>query len=195
MTDDGSSIEDLLGLGHGREPAPEPEERRTRSRAVRWLTLVGFALAWTAAGWIVLKLLGLGMPLPLLFAVAVTVVAVWRMARTLKAPPPPRHAGRHGHSDDAPAVDDGIRLAVTRWQTILEWAHADGARYQRRVHARLAELVDERLRQRHGVTRATEPDRARRLLGDQLWTFLTQPSKRLPSPRELDVIVTALERL
>ncbi|MDI1460408.1 hypothetical protein QEZ54_05455 [Catellatospora sp. KI3] len=192
MTDEGS-IEDLLGLG--REPAPERSERPARPRSVRWLTLIAFALVWTGAGWAALQVFNLAMPLPLLFAVAVTIVAVWRMVRTLKAPLPPRQAGRRTHDEDASAVDDGIRLAVMRWATILEWGHADGARYQRRVHARLAELVDERLRQRHGVSRTTEPDRARRLLGDQLWTFLTVPSKRLPSPRELDVIVTALERL
>ncbi|MFD0594521.1 hypothetical protein ACFQZ4_20545 [Catellatospora coxensis] len=56
-------------------------------------------------------------------------------------------------------------------------------------------MVDERLRQRHGVNRATEPERARRLLGDPLWTLLTVPAKRPPSPRELDVIVNALEKL
>jgi hypothetical protein len=56
-------------------------------------------------------------------------------------------------------------------------------------------VVDERLRQRHGVDRAADPMRAKVVLGDPLWTFLTVPSRRPPQPRELEQIVTALEKL
>lgn len=190
---DDTSLHDLLG-GFSAGPEQPVVERAPRTRSTRWLSFAAFTAGWTAAGWIVLEVFNLTMPLPLVFAVALTMVGVWRMARSLKAPLPPRRAGR-SIADDQSEVTDGLRLAVARWETILEWSHTDGARFQRRVQPRLAELVDERLRQRHGVNRATEPERARRLLGDPLWTFLTVPSKRPPSPRELDVIVNALERL
>ncbi|MEV4414422.1 hypothetical protein [Catellatospora sp. NPDC049609] len=189
---DDTSLHDLLG-GFS-SPEQPVAARAPRTASTRWLSFAAFTAGWTAAGWIVLEVFSLTMPLPLVFAVALTVVGVWRMARSLKAPLPPRRAGRTA-AEDQSEVTDGLRLAVARWETILEWSHTDGARFQRRVQPRLAELVDERLRQRHGVNRATEPERARRLLGDPLWTFLTVPSKRPPSPRELDVIVNALERL
>lgn len=190
--DEGATLHDLLG-GFSRPEQPVAA-RPPRPKATRWLSLLGFAVAWTAAGWLTLQVFSLSMPLPLVFAVALTVVGVWRMARSLKAPPAPRRAGRTV-ADDQSEVTDGLRLAVARWETILEWSHTDAARFQRRVQPRLAEVVDERLRQRHGVNRATEPERARRLLGDPLWTLLTVPAKRPPSPRELDVIVNALEKL
>ena len=41
---------------------------------------------------------------------------------------------------------------------------------RRRPAARCAELTDERLRQRHGITRASDPRRARQLLGEPLWS-------------------------
>lgn len=190
--DEGASLHDLLG-GFS-SPEQPVAVRPARSSSTRWLSLLAFTVGWTAAGWLVLQVFSLTMPLPLVFAVALTVVGVWRMARSLKAPLAPRRAGRAA-AEDQSEVNDGLRLAVARWETILEWSHTDAARFQRRVQPRLAEVVDERLRQRHGVNRATEPERARRLLGDPLWTFLTVPSKRPPSPRELDVIVNALERL
>ncbi|WP_460913745.1 hypothetical protein [Plantactinospora veratri] len=59
----------------------------------------------------------------------------------------------------------------------------------------LAELVDELLRQRHGVTRASDPERARGLLGEPLWNFLDTPPKRTPAPRDLAAIVAQLEKL
>ncbi|GAA1626160.1 hypothetical protein ACFQY4_04145 [Catellatospora bangladeshensis] len=190
---DDTSLHDLLG-GFSAGPERPVVARAPRTASTRWLSFAAFTAGWTAVGWIVLEVSSLTMPLPLVFAVALTLVGVWRMARSLKAPLPPRRAGR-STAEDQSEVTDGLRLAVARWETILEWSHTDGARFQRRVQPRLAELVDERLRQRHGVNRATEPERARRLLGDPLWTFLTVPSKRPPSPRELDVIVNALERL
>ncbi len=59
----------------------------------------------------------------------------------------------------------------------------------------IADLVDERLRQRHGLTRDGDPERARALLGDPLWKLLEKPVKRTPAPRELAAIVAQLEKL
>jgi hypothetical protein len=59
----------------------------------------------------------------------------------------------------------------------------------------LAELADERLRLRHGITRASDPRRARDLLGDPLWAALHDPGRRTAKSSELETYVTALERL
>ncbi|MEK8108056.1 hypothetical protein NKG94_29450 [Micromonospora sp. M12] len=51
------------------------------------------------------------------------------------------------------------------------------------------------MRLKHGVTRESDPARARALLGDRLWTFLETPPRRTPSPRDLAAIVAELEKL
>jgi hypothetical protein len=59
----------------------------------------------------------------------------------------------------------------------------------------LAELTDERLRLRHGITCASDPRRARELLGEPLWLVLTEHGRRPPKARDLTMYVEALERL
>ena len=60
----------------------------------------------------------------------------------------------------------------------------------------LAELTDERLRLRHGITRASDPRRARELLGEPLWQLLAEPGRRrAEGPRAVETYVDALERL
>jgi hypothetical protein len=58
-----------------------------------------------------------------------------------------------------------------------------------------AELTDERLRLRHGITRASDPRRARELLGEPLWQLLGDPGRRPPKARDLATHVETLERL
>ncbi|HEV7708461.1 MAG TPA: hypothetical protein VGP16_09735, partial [Asanoa sp.] len=65
----------------------------------------------------------------------------------------------------------------------------------RAVQRTLADLVDERLRQKHGLTRAGDPERARTLLGEQLWAFLATPPTRNLAPRDAAAYIQSLERL
>ncbi|PZF89617.1 hypothetical protein C1I99_25335, partial [Micromonospora deserti] len=90
---------------------------------------------------------------------------------------------------------DALRAAINGWERPLDWSSGNGERFAERILPRLGELADERLRQRHGLTRDSDPARARALLGDRLWTFLNAPSRRPPSPRDLAVIVAELEKL
>lgn len=189
-----ASIDDLLSSPTDGAEQPIRPPRPPRPRKLRALSLVAFAAAWTTLGFLALRVKGLSMPLPLLFAVALTFMIVWRLARGLKPVHRSRQAGRFQPEDRAD-IEDGLHAVITRWEKLLDWSHTDVDRYHRKVHPRLAELVDERLRQRHGISRAADPHRARTLLGDPLWTFLTVPARRPPPPRELDVIVNALERL
>ncbi len=58
----------------------------------------------------------------------------------------------------------------------------------------LAELTDERLRLRHGLTRASDPRRARELIGETLWSALEEPGRRV-KPRDPTQYIESLERL
>jgi hypothetical protein len=90
---------------------------------------------------------------------------------------------------------DALRAAVKGWERPLDWSASRPERFAKVILPRLGELADERLRQRHGVTRASDPARARALLGERLWTFLDTPPRRTPSPRALAAIVAELEKL
>jgi hypothetical protein len=188
-----TSIDDLLGgAGAGDEPAPRGT--RQRSLHIRVIIVLGVAALLTLPVFVLLRVFELEVPFYLLFGLALTLVMVWRYARELRPAPRSRQAGARPY-DDQVKLQDGVLLAISRWDTLLTWSAADAARFVRKVHPRLTDLVDERLRQRHGVTRQADPRKAKELLGEQLWTFLEAPPKRPPNARELDVIVNALERL
>jgi hypothetical protein len=140
-----------------------------------------------------LRFMSLTAPIVAMVAGAVTIVVGIDLVKALRPPPSPRHAGRY--HEEKPSVPDGLNSAINRWDVMLDWCHTDVARFNRRVLPRLGELVEERLRQKHGITGAADPQGARRILGDPLWNFVTSPSRRPPAPRDLDQIVTALEKL
>ena len=74
-------------------------------------------------------------------------------------------------------------------------SQSDPNAFSRNVLPVLAELTDERLRLRHGLTRASDPRRARELLGEPLWQLLTEPGRRPPKAKDLTMYVESLERL
>lgn len=182
------TIDDLFSAQE-RPPSPKP----SRPPQLRWISLALWAGVVSGLVFLALRLNELTTPFIVLFAAALTLIGGLRLVRRLKAPPPSRHAGRY-HEDRMP-LPDGLNLAINRWDTMLDWCHTDVARYNRRVLPRLGELADERLRLRHGVTRTSDPSRARSILGDALWTQVTMPLRRPPGQRELEQIVSALEKL
>jgi hypothetical protein len=88
--------------------------------------------------------------------------------------------------------DDGMLQAIRRWDRRIEWGATNPARYAHTVAPQLAELVDDRLRQRHGLTRASEPARARAMLGESAWGTIHPAPGVSPSMRD---IFEALQRL
>jgi hypothetical protein len=88
-----------------------------------------------------------------------------------------------------------VARAVERWAARFDWTERDASRFTSAVHPRLYELVEERLRQRHGMTMGTDPTRARALMGEQLWTFLHARVARTPSVREMTEIVGDMEKI
>ncbi|MEV6801506.1 hypothetical protein AB0M91_24645 [Micromonospora rifamycinica] len=181
------------------------EEAPARSGAgrggrVRWL----FRLLLTAAGvtaviLVGLRAVGLQLSLGIVVAGVLAVLAVRRVTTALAPPPPPRGGARPPAGEEPGAYNwaarDALRAAINGWERPLDWASNDPERFAERILPRLGELADERLRQRHGLTREADPTRARALLGEPLWSFLDAPSRRTPSPRDLAVIVAELEKI
>jgi hypothetical protein len=174
-----------------------PASPRDRPGFVRVISLLAYSGIITTLVYLGLRSFELDTPLFVLALAAMVFVGTWRLAGRVRPPLAARHAGRFParFAEEREQVPDGLALAITRWDTMMDWSHTDAARFNRKVLPRLAEVVDERLRQRHGVDRATDPVRAKGVLGDPLWTFVTTPSRRPPNPRELEQIVSALEKL
>jgi hypothetical protein len=59
----------------------------------------------------------------------------------------------------------------------------------------LLELTTDRLVHRHGIDPRLEPDRARALVGDQLWTLITGTEVRTASFAEIEQAVQTIEKL
>jgi hypothetical protein len=135
----------------------------------------------------------------LVFAGFVALRLLHQFVADVAAPPAPQPPARRRVADAEGVyhwqATDGLRSAVRRWEQQLGWSQSEADRFSRNVLPVLAELTDERLRLRHGITRASDPHRARELLGEPLWRLLADRDRRPPKARELAAYVEALERL
>ncbi|MDI5937261.1 MULTISPECIES: hypothetical protein [unclassified Micromonospora] len=191
-----TSIDDLLGSAE-EEPAQERATRGGRvGGALKTLAIAGALTAVVVAG---LRAVGLQLSLWVVVAGVLALLAVRRVTAALAPLPPPRSGARipAGEEDGHYhwAARDALRAAINGWERPLDWSSGNPQRFAERILPRLGELADERLRQRHGVTRESDPARARALLGDRLSTFLDTPPRRTPSPRDLAAIVAELEKI
>ncbi|MFG3697420.1 hypothetical protein ACGF5C_05785 [Micromonospora sp. NPDC047620] len=191
-----TSIDDLLSFEEER-PGHAGRSRGGRAgRVFRALAGIAAVVVVLVAG---LRVVGLRVSLPVLVAGVVALFVVRRVVAALAPPPPPRAGARAPAGDDDGTWNwvarDALRTAINGWERPLDWCESSRERFAERVLPRLGELADERLRQRHGLTRESDPARARALLGDRVWTFLSTPSRRPPSPRDLAAIVAELEKI
>lgn len=159
QTDD-AKLDDLFGEVEGPATAPVWPARRWVLRGVVQtfaVTVVTYTLA---------RAIGLAPPFPLILAVAAGVALVRLAAVSVR--PPRGHRPTNlvsTRAAEAPARADGVVAAVRQWDRRL--ANTDQG-----LGRSLGELADERLRQRHGITRASDPTRARTLLGEPVWALL-----------------------
>jgi hypothetical protein len=194
MSDRDGGLEDLFSfreepVAEVAEPVAKPKSRL--AWVLRNVLLIAVATAVTVAGMRAAK-----MHVSLLLLVAAFAgLRLIMLAVSEVAPPakPKRRAG--AGASGVGETSDSLRAAVRRWEKTLSRAQADPDLYSRNVLPGLAELTDERLRLRHGITRASDPRRARELLGDPLWAALHDPGRRTPKAREIETYVDALERL
>ena len=103
-------------------------------------------------------------------------------------------SGSDPASADEATSADGVLSAVATWDRRLERARAAPRHAAALLVTDLGELADERLRQRHGLTRGSDSTRARVVLGDAVWSVLHRAG-RPPNEAELDVVVRRLETL
>ncbi|MFC7531451.1 hypothetical protein [Actinoplanes sp. GCM10030250] len=192
MSDAG--LDDLFGAAAPQAPVEEVvvvEKRRSRvPRLLGEALLIGVTTVVIVAG---LRSASVSIPLVLIIAALIGLRVIMYAASQVAPPPVPRLRSQT-KSPETRAVD-ALRSAVRRWERNLDQAHSDPDLYARNVLPVLAELTDERLRLRHGVTRASDPRRARELLGEELWSALSDPGRRGLRSRDIEALVNALERL
>jgi hypothetical protein len=194
--DDETLIDDLFTFEADDEPG---RAGRARGTGLGWWVkalLVAAALAAVAV--FGLRLFGYTVPVTAVVGVIVALIVLRRVTTSLV----PQQVTRNRRRSSATTEDgsynftdrDALRTVVGRWERLLQRAGGDNGS-ARAVQRTLGEIVDERLRQRHGVTRAGDPERARALLGDALWAYLATPPNRNLAPRDAAAYVQSLERL
>ncbi|MBE1484928.1 hypothetical protein [Plantactinospora soyae] len=199
MSESSASIYDLLE--HEEEQEQQPPAARRGSGVRAWLRSAFVAGALAAAVVLGLRMVGVGVSPAATFAGFLALLLIRRVARALTPPPTTRvryvRDPERGEEDGNYnwTVEDALGSSVNRWEAKLGWSQGEPERFNRAVLPVLAELADERLRQRHGITRSSDPGRARALLGEPLWQFLGTPAKRTPPPRDLAAYVAQLEKL
>jgi hypothetical protein len=101
-----------------------------------------------------------------------------------------------GRRDSGVADEQDVRLA--RLDTALRRAVEEPDQYARVTRPMLRSLAAERLRNASGVDPDTDPQTARRLLGEELWQiFATAQDDHAPPPgrQQLAALVAGIERL
>ncbi|MEU6206436.1 hypothetical protein ABZ814_22970 [Micromonospora musae] len=191
-----ASIDDLLTF---EEERPRREEQGGRGRLGGLLRLLLGVASVVVVVIVGLRAVGLQVSLLILITGVLALFVVRRIVAALAPgalPVPPRRPVTR--ADDGTwnwSAQDALRRAINGWATPLEWSNSRPERFTEVILPRLGELADERLRLRHGVTRESEPARARTLLGERLWAFLETSPRRTPSPRDLAAIVAELENI
>jgi hypothetical protein len=202
MTDQAGGLDDLFAFTE--EPPATEELRppgRKKSRAgwvLRNVLLIAGATVVTIAG---LRSAGIGVSTVLVVCAFVALRLLMLAVGEVAPPSPPSRSGGRRLTESENEYNyrfgggDMVRAAVRQWEHRLDWSHNDPDRFSSNLLPVLSELADERLRLRHGITRASDPRRARELLGEPMWRLLAEPRGRPPKQRELDDFVETLERL
>ncbi|MEH1015354.1 hypothetical protein V6U90_19845 [Micromonospora sp. CPCC 206060] len=197
MSQSSASIDDLLQ--HEEEPAGDDPGRRERTGLGGWLRTAASAGALTAVTIVGMRLFGVALPVVAVLAGWLALLLLRRVTGPLVPPPPGRRRSYSGSADDGRyrfSGDDALSRAVARWERRLTWSQGEPDRFQRSVLTALGELADDRLRQRHGLDRRSDPTRARDLLGADVWALLTSTTTRhTPSPRDLAAVIARLEKV
>jgi hypothetical protein len=142
--------------------------------------------------WAMVFMVGYEVPYPLVFMTFLAIVITWGLSLELR--PPPAIQPLEGDGEPELMAADQPFAEAKRWVSRLEWVRRDPTQFQRIIRPAIGALADEKLRQRHGITRASHPARAAELFGPRLTHFL-DPSKlrRALDPAELLAVVKELE--
>lgn len=125
-------------------------------------------------------------------AAAIIGVGIWIIIATAEAVPTAAPIGavaRHGQ-------DHRVDRRVTWLRSGLAHGKTDSLSAAR-LHDSLVAIIDDQLRAGHQIDRTVDPAAAKAVIGAELAAFIDDPAARmsLPGPRELDRILTRIERL
>ena len=171
-------------------------KRLTRRRSSPWtiaLTVLLIGVGAGLAGWLILSAGSLRARPAYCIGVALAVVAAGALVRACLDPADPA-----ARLPAAPADSPDPYADLYFLEYRLSWGSVERQRFEQRVRPLLVRLVDERLRQRHGIDPARDPDRARKIVGEQLWQLRTgtpTPGERPPTPREVAATVELIEAI
>lgn len=143
---------------------------RRHARALAAVALGGPALGLLAF-WLLRLASIAARPGYLVGAAAVLAVLQIVLGARATAPPAPSTA-----DDEAAGTQRGV-AEIVALEHRLAWGSVDAERFESRVRPLLADLVAERLRQRHGIDHTREPDRARSIVGEDLWQLMNPPDR------------------
>jgi hypothetical protein len=189
------SLDDLFSASEERRrPEKAPQGPKKRSKVLWVLGNAVLVAAATTVTMAALRASDYRVSLVIVIAAFIGLRLIMLGVSLVKAPPRPKRRDQETDGADG-QNEDSLKAAVRRWERTLERGQSEADLYSRNVLPVLAELTDERLRLRHGITRAADPRRARELLGDPLWAALHDRGRRTPKSRELETYVEALERL
>jgi hypothetical protein len=188
-------LEDLLRFDERYSTIDETQANRWAWRALA----VTFGLSVVI--WAIAHVIGYAPPFLLILFVCAGGVSLrlilltvseprWRqvgeLVRAVSAPPRIAMGGWYEGGD-------GMTKAIRRWDRRLEWGATYPQRYAFTVAPRLAEVVDEWLRQQYGLTAANDQARARALLGEPMWAILHPEPGRAPTAKQMAQALVRLE--
>jgi hypothetical protein len=189
-----ADLDDLFSYEEVEPAGPPRVERRPwlviavlQTFAVSAVVFTGFRAADLAPSYLLIVAVCAG---AVLIRQAVLVAREPRWQRTRDLVRGPAWAAEELRQDG-----DGMLEAVARWDRRLDWGTTNAERFGSAVARRLGELADERLRQRYGLTRASDPARARDLLGEQAWAIIHGHVDVSPPPAEVARAVASIETL
>ena len=125
-------------------------------------------------------------------AVAIIGVGAWIIVDTAEAIPTESPLGTATRQEPQHRVD----RRVTRLRSGLAHGQTDQLSAER-LHTSLVAIIDDQLRAQHRIDRSADPAAAEAVIGPDLARFVDDPAARiaLPSTRDLDRILTQIERL
>lgn len=194
-------LDDLLESGRDE---PEPEFAGPAGESLAWW--LAKAVIWSTVlalpFWVFFHLASFEVPYPLIVMVLFVARVLRALLRWIDPRPLPgtliRPSAELISEDQIEAASrDGLVAATARWDNRLSWVKQqhDRGEFARTVQPRLVEIIDERLRVRHGVVRAADPAAARAVVGEELWTFVTTPVPKNPTPREVAGLISMMENI